>query len=84
MKTYHFMAGQAKEFAKMAFEAGLDGVVCSAFESKMIKEITDKNFLTLTPGIRPFGENAGDQKRVMMEAKWAGPESLVIIKALTL
>lgn len=48
----------------MAFEAGLDGVVCSAFESKMIKEITDKNFLTLTPGIRPFGENAGDQKRV--------------------
>jgi orotidine-5'-phosphate decarboxylase len=55
---------KAKEFAKMAFSAGLDGVVCSAFESKMIKEITDKNFLTLCPGIRPFGENAGDQKRV--------------------
>jgi orotidine-5'-phosphate decarboxylase len=55
---------KAKEFAKMAFNAGLDGVVCSAYESKMIKEITDKKFLTLTPGIRPFGENAGDQKRV--------------------
>ncbi|WP_096258733.1 orotidine-5'-phosphate decarboxylase [Lebetimonas natsushimae] len=55
---------KAKEFAEMAFNAGLDGVVCSAYESKMIKEITDKNFLTLTPGIRPFGENAGDQKRV--------------------
>jgi orotidine-5'-phosphate decarboxylase len=55
---------KAKEFAKMAFNSGLDGVVCSAYESKMIKEITDKNFLTLTPGIRPFKEDAGDQKRV--------------------
>jgi orotidine-5'-phosphate decarboxylase len=55
---------KAKEFAKMAFNSGLDGVVCSAFESKMIKKITNKNFLTLTPGIRPFKEEAGDQKRV--------------------
>jgi orotidine-5'-phosphate decarboxylase len=55
---------KAKEFAKIAFNAGLDGVVCSAYESKMIKEMADKSFLTLTPGIRPFGENAGDQKRV--------------------
>nr|WP_255327421.1 orotidine 5'-phosphate decarboxylase / HUMPS family protein [Lebetimonas sp. JS032] len=29
-----------------------------------IKNITSNNFITLTPGIRPFGENAGDQKRV--------------------
>ena len=55
---------KAKEFAKLSFENGLDGVVCSAFESKMIKEITSKNFLTLTPAIRPFGEESGDQKRV--------------------
>ena len=55
---------KAKEFALCAYEAGLDGVVCSAFESKMIKEFTDENFITLTPGIRPFGEDAGDQKRV--------------------
>jgi len=55
---------KAKEFAKLSFEAGLDGVVCSAFESKMIKEITDEKFITLTPGIRPFGEDAGDQARV--------------------
>ncbi len=51
-------------FAKEAYESGLDGVVCSAFESKMIKENTSGDFLTLTPGIRPFGEEAGDQKRV--------------------
>jgi len=55
---------RAKIFAKMAHQNGLDGVVCSAFESRMIKKITDENFLTLTPGIRPFGEEAGDQKRV--------------------
>jgi len=55
---------KAKEFAKLSFNAGLDGVVCSAFESKMIKEITSSSFITLTPGIRPFGEDAGDQTRV--------------------
>ena len=55
---------KAKEFAKDAHAAGLDGVVCSVFESLDIKNETDKNFITLTPGIRPFGEDAGDQKRV--------------------
>ena len=55
---------KALEFAKMAYENGLDGVVCSVFESKKIKENTSKNFLTLTPGIRPFGESSDDQKRV--------------------
>ncbi len=55
---------RAKEFAKMSYSNGLDGVVCSAFESKAIKEETDNSFLTLCPAIRPFGEDAGDQKRV--------------------
>jgi orotidine-5'-phosphate decarboxylase len=55
---------KATKFAKDTYEAGLDGVVCSAFESKMIKENTSSEFVTLTPGIRPFGEDAGDQERV--------------------
>ncbi len=55
---------KATEFAKMSYEFGLDGVVCSAFESLDIKDITNDNFITLTPGIRPFGEDKGDQKRV--------------------
>ncbi|MEA3331191.1 MAG: orotidine-5'-phosphate decarboxylase [Campylobacterota bacterium] len=55
---------KADQFAKDAMESGLDGVVCSAFESESIKKITSKSFMTLTPGIRPFGEDAGDQKRV--------------------
>ena len=55
---------KAEEFAIMSAEAGLNGVVCSTFESRAIKEATHDTFLTLCPGIRPFGEDAGDQKRV--------------------
>ncbi len=58
------IASKADQFAKDAMDSGLDGVVCSAFESASIKNITSKSFMTLTPGIRPFGEDAGDQKRV--------------------
>jgi len=58
------IATKADQFAKDALDAGLDGVVCSAFESISIKQVTSKEFMTLTPGIRPFGEAAGDQKRV--------------------
>lgn len=50
--------------SKLSYENGLDGMVCSVFESLAIKNNTGENFLTLTPGIRPFGENANDQKRV--------------------
>jgi len=55
---------KAEQFAKMAYENGLDGVVSSTFESRAIKNVTSKEFLTLCPGIRPFGEDAGDQQRV--------------------
>ena len=55
---------KAEQFAKMSYENGLDGVVCSAFESRAIKNATAETFLTLCPGIRPFGEDAGDQQRV--------------------
>ncbi|WP_300366582.1 orotidine-5'-phosphate decarboxylase [Hydrogenimonas sp.] len=55
---------KAKQFALQSYQAGLDGVVCSVYESRMIKHETDQSFLTLTPGIRPFGEASDDQKRV--------------------
>ncbi len=58
------IAKKADQFAKDAYESGLDGVVCSAYESESIKNITSREFMTLTPGIRPFGEDAGDQQRV--------------------
>lgn len=55
---------KAKEFAKMSYDNGLDGVVCSAYESLAIKDYTSSDFLTLSPAIRPFGEDSGDQQRV--------------------
>ena len=55
---------KATKFAVDTFESGIDGVVCSAFESLDIKNNTSENFVTLCPGIRPFGEDAGDQQRV--------------------
>ncbi|PCI27254.1 MAG: orotidine-5'-phosphate decarboxylase [SAR324 cluster bacterium] len=63
------IASKADQFAKDTYEAGMDGVVCSAFESASIKNITSDSFATLCPGIRPFGEDAGDQKRVADIAK---------------
>ncbi len=55
---------KASEFARVAYESGLDGVVCSVFESDGIKRATSQKFLTLCPGIRPYSEGADDQRRV--------------------
>jgi orotidine-5'-phosphate decarboxylase len=71
---------KVEQFAKMSYENGLDGVVCSTFESRAIKNVTSSEFLTLCPGIRPFGEDAGDQQRVatLEVAKVEGVDFLVI------
>ncbi len=55
---------KATQFAKDTYSSGVDGVVCSAYESLDIKNNTSNGFITLCPGIRPFGEDSGDQKRV--------------------
>ncbi|MFA7069896.1 MAG: orotidine-5'-phosphate decarboxylase [Sulfurimonas sp.] len=71
---------KATQFAKDSFEAGLDGVVCSVFESRAIKDTTSSDFLTLTPGIRPFGESSDDQQRVadIASAKKEGVNFIVV------
>jgi len=58
------ITSKARQFAKDTYASGINGVVCSAFESLDIKNNTSLDFITLCPGIRPFGEDAGDQKRV--------------------
>lgn len=58
------IAEKAVDFAKDAYASGLHGVVCSVYESLDIKAHTADSFLTLTPGIRPFGESSNDQERV--------------------
>ena len=55
---------KATQFAIDTYNSGVDGVVCSAYESLDIKNNTSTEFITLCPGIRPFGEDSGDQKRV--------------------
>jgi orotidine-5'-phosphate decarboxylase len=79
------LLSQVKQLAHLAKEAGLDGVVCSAFEVKSIKKDHGSQFITVTPGIR-FVDNAHeDQARVMTprEAILAGSDYLVIGRAIT-
>ena len=55
---------QVVEFAKLAQSAGLDGVVASPQEAKLIREACGENFLIVTPGIRPAGAEINDQQRI--------------------
>ena len=55
---------EVTKLAKMAEEAGLDGVVASPKEIKAIRKIVKKDFLIVTPGVRPAWAEIGDQKRI--------------------
>ncbi|MCW8108099.1 orotidine-5'-phosphate decarboxylase [Alteromonas ponticola] len=61
-------AEQVTKLATLANQAGLDGVVCSAQEAKLLRDKFAPDFLLVTPGIRPAGSDKGDQKRVMTPA----------------
>ncbi|MGS0496874.1 orotidine-5'-phosphate decarboxylase [Pseudoalteromonas mariniglutinosa] len=71
--------------AKLAKESGLDGVVCSAQEAKKLKAELGEDFKLVTPGIRPAGSDAGDQKRIMTpkQAIDDGSDYLVIGRPIT-
>jgi orotidine-5'-phosphate decarboxylase len=67
------------ERAAQARDVGVDGLVCSGAEASLLRPIVGRMTL-VTPGIRPAGADAGDQKRVMTpgEAIAAGADYLVI------
>lgn len=72
-------------YAKKAQEAGLDGVVCSVLEAKMIEEACGKDFLKVTPGIRMASGETHDQKRVATPqfARENGSTHIVVGRAIT-
>ena len=76
---------QVLEMARLAESAGLDGIVCSARESAAMRPMLGKDFLLVTPGIRPQGAVSDDQKRTMtpLEAVNAGSNYLVIGRPIT-
>ncbi|EHU2161142.1 orotidine-5'-phosphate decarboxylase, partial [Acinetobacter baumannii] len=76
---------QVKRLAKLTKESGLDGVVCSAQEAKILRELIGQDFSLVTPGIRPEGSNADDQKRIVTpkQAMLDGSTHLVIGRPIT-
>lgn len=78
-------AEQVVRLATLTQKSGLDGVVCSSQEAAMLKETLGESFLLITPGIRPAGSAAGDQRRIMtpVEAVEAGSDYLVIGRPIT-
>jgi orotidine-5'-phosphate decarboxylase len=76
---------QVKRLAKLTQDSGLDGVVCSAQEAKMLRETLGQDFALVTPGIRPAGSKADDQKRIVTpkQAMLDGSTHLVIGRPIT-
>ena len=72
-------------YAEIASIVGLDGVVCSPLEAGSIHERCGRNFLTVTPGVRFAGGDAGDQKRVTtpVRAKELGSDYIVVGRPIT-
>lgn len=79
------IADQVIRLAKLAKESGMDGVVCSALEAKMIREACGPDFLIVTPGIRPSFAATNDQKRIATpsSALQDGASRLVIGRPIT-
>jgi len=78
-------ADQVMRLAGLTQACGLDGVVCSAQEAALLRQRLGEDFRLVTPGIRPAGSEAGDQRRVMTptQAIAAGATDLVIGRPIT-
>ena len=78
-------ADHAAKLAALTQRCGLDGVVCSAQEAVRFKQELGQAFKLVTPGIRPQGSDAGDQRRIMTpeQAQAAGVDYMVIGRPVT-
>ena len=70
-------AGQARDL-------GVDGIVCAATEAERVRAIVGHDRLIVTPGIRPAGADAGDQKRIVTPAEGIrlGADHLVVARPI--
>jgi orotidine-5'-phosphate decarboxylase len=75
----------AVALAKIAVTAGASAIVCSPFEAGAIRSAVGDGVTLITPGVRPVGSAAGDQKRFMTPAQAieAGANYLVIGRPIT-
>lgn len=81
-------ANPEDQVSKLAFltqEAGLDGVVCSAAETRLLRSQFPKDFCLVTPGIRRLEDASGDQRRVVgpADAILNGSNFLVVGRPIT-
>ncbi|WP_444917723.1 orotidine-5'-phosphate decarboxylase [Microbulbifer sp. JMSA003] len=76
---------QVLHLASQAKSCGLDGVVCSAREAQLLRSECGVDFSLVTPGIRPAGSDAGDQRRTLTpsQALLQGADYLVIGRPIT-
>lgn len=70
--------------ARDAVAAGMDGIVCSAAEAARLRAAVGPDLVLVTPGVRPKGADAGDQKRVTTpgDAIRAGADLLVVARPI--
>ena len=71
---------QISRLAQLAKDSGMSGLVCSPLEVEMLKSQLGQEVKLVTPGVRPVGADAGDQKRIMTpaKAKAAGSDYIVV------
>ena len=76
---------QVMRLARLALDAGADGLVCSAQEAMMLRAAFGAAVTLVVPGIRPAGADAADQRRTMTprEAAEAGADWLVVGRPIT-
>ncbi len=74
------LSQEALYLAKMAKRCGLDGVVCPVPEAKIIRKYLGRNFMIISPGIRPAGFAKDDQRQTATPegAKEAGVDYIVV------
>jgi orotidine-5'-phosphate decarboxylase len=79
------VADEVARLTDLAVASGVQGVVCSAVEAGRVRADVPRDFLIVTPGIRPAGSDVGDQKRVATPAGAvrAGANYLVLGRAVT-